>query len=357
MKLAAMLLLAQMQIAGPPVATIGQVDGDSLYTLSNVYEAHEDRRGNLYVVQQRIPYVAVFDSLGTRVATLGRKGEGPGEFGWPTHLSVVSDTIYISDRQLGKIAVYSPEFQHVRDIFVNDYPVPNGLIPGVPLFVTEDGFVANLSSREDSTTNIVFQPWRGSPTILDQFELAEVRTTVVVPGHMTFVYGSPLPEVPLARPAAGTMFLFRPRPTPTIREFTPAGWGPTRPLPFQTLKVPSSVTSEWIEKFMKLWGDEPPAPPDAMRRAFEDAATLPEESAFVTLRTGGPDGDIWVEHDLPGRPLRMVQVTEDGNIFNSFDVPEGAEVLSVRAGHVWLLELDQYDVPFLRRHRLVRSGK
>jgi hypothetical protein len=53
----------------------------------------------------------------------------------------------------------------------------------------------------------------------------------------------------------------------------------------------------------------------------------------------------------------MVQVTEDGNIFNSFDVPEGAEVLSVRAGHVWLLELDQYDVPFLRRHRLVRSGK
>jgi hypothetical protein len=113
------------------------------------------------------------------------------------------------------------------------------------------------------------------------------------------------------------------------------------------------VASEWVEQIIQTMPpDNPPAPLPALRSALEAAVTLPEKSAFTTLRVGGPDGDIWLEQKVPGQPVRMIQIDDAANILNTFTVPGGVTVLSVRAGHVWLLELDQHDVPFLRRYRL-----
>lgn len=359
MQLAAVLLLAQMQVSGPPVATIGAVDGDTLHTLSSVTAAQEDRHGNLYVVQQRTPFIAVYDSLGERIATLGRRGRGPGEFSWATHVTVLRDTIYISDVLLGKIAVYSPVFQHVRDILVRaEYP---GLTGGrsetarvSPTFVTDAGFVASIVTPDSAY--IAFQPWSGSPTVLDQYPMTDRQVTAVVPGHnLTLTVEGPLPEVPMAVPAAGSLYLFRPQPAPVLWKITPSGRGTTRALSLQQEEVPPSIKTDWVERFIEQFPPgASPAPPDALRSAFEEAATLPERSAFATLRAGGPDGDIWLEQKLPGRPVRMVRVTPTGQLVGTFDVPDGATVLSIRAGHVWLLELDELDVPFLRRYRLLQ---
>lgn len=347
------LLLAQMQVSGPPVAVIGAVDGDSLQTLTDVTAAQEDRRGNVYVVQWSIPYVAVFDTLGQRVATLGRRGDGPGEFRSVTHVSIVDDTIYVSGRS--KFAVFSPEFEHVRDIILNsEYPGVRTLRPGATgisaTYATGHGFLAFLS-RQDSLW-IVFQPWQGTPTILDGYGRSDGRVSITVGDVTIGGMAAALREVPLAVPAAGTMYLFHSRPTPTIREFAPAGWGPTVALPFEPVDVPESIKDGWIEGILESFGGNPPPIPEPTLRRELAKAPLPEKSAFATLRVGGPDGDIWVERTLPGQPVRMVRITSGGEVVGGFDVPEGASVISIRADHVWLLEHDELDVPFLRRYRL-----
>ena len=63
-----------------PEMTIGRLDGPEEYLFGNIRSIAVAGDGAVYVLDLQAQHVRVFDSLGVYVETLGRRGEGPGEF-------------------------------------------------------------------------------------------------------------------------------------------------------------------------------------------------------------------------------------------------------------------------------------
>lgn len=69
-----------------------------------------DGGGNLFVLNPDVPVVAVLDRDGGLVRTLGRRGEGPGEFKAPDDIYVWRDgTVAVADRGSGAYVVFAPD--------------------------------------------------------------------------------------------------------------------------------------------------------------------------------------------------------------------------------------------------------
>ena len=76
-----------------------------------------DGRGNLFILNPDVPVVAVLDRDGGLVRTLGRRGEGPGEFGGPDDIYVWRDgTAVVADRGRGTYVVFAPDGSFDRQV-------------------------------------------------------------------------------------------------------------------------------------------------------------------------------------------------------------------------------------------------
>lgn len=76
-----------------------------------------DGDGNLFVLNPDVPVVAVLDRDGGLVRTLGRKGEGPGEFSGPDDIYVWRDgTVAVADRGSGTYVVFARDGSFDRQV-------------------------------------------------------------------------------------------------------------------------------------------------------------------------------------------------------------------------------------------------
>lgn len=65
-------------------------------------------RGELYVVDEQAAQILVFDSTGTFLRPLGRKGAGPGEYGRPYSVAWLHDTLALLDPGNSRIGLFAP---------------------------------------------------------------------------------------------------------------------------------------------------------------------------------------------------------------------------------------------------------
>lgn len=78
-----------------------------------------DGRGNLFVLNPDAAVVAVVDRSGGLVRTLGRRGEGPGEFSGPDVIYVWRDgTAVVADVGSGTYVVFAPDGSFDRQVNV-----------------------------------------------------------------------------------------------------------------------------------------------------------------------------------------------------------------------------------------------
>ena len=73
----------------------GRFGGDDLHHPVGI--AYLPTRNRLYVVDRSQHHVVVFRPDGTRIGTLGEYGSAPGQFNYPTHLSVRGDRLLVAD--------------------------------------------------------------------------------------------------------------------------------------------------------------------------------------------------------------------------------------------------------------------
>lgn len=70
-------------------------------------------RGHILVSQSREGFIKVFGPNG-ETAKIGRPGQGPGEFRYPTQIGFVGDSLYAVDHALVRVYRFSPDFKFVR---------------------------------------------------------------------------------------------------------------------------------------------------------------------------------------------------------------------------------------------------
>lgn len=122
-----------------PELRIGEMEGAEEYLLGDLGSLAVDEEGRIYAFDGQVPALRVYDAQGGFVRTLGREGEGPGEYKQPdpNGLAVLPDgRILLNDPGNGRINVYLPTGE-----VLDSWPTRGGMWTDYPLFTGPDGHV------------------------------------------------------------------------------------------------------------------------------------------------------------------------------------------------------------------------
>lgn len=84
---------------------VGRADGDSAEIFGFVTDAAFGPGGSIYVADPGQHRIVVLDSDGRFVRTIGRPGQGPGEFLDPSSIALLRDTLFVYDGRQGRVSV------------------------------------------------------------------------------------------------------------------------------------------------------------------------------------------------------------------------------------------------------------
>lgn len=120
-------LVARVSPEGLTLGAFGQADLKQPTGM-----ARDPVRGRIYVADTPNHHIKVYDDTFTLVATIGSKGEQPGQFNSPTHLAFANDVLYVSDTLNSRIQMLAPDGAPLkafgrRGLFVGDMPRPKGV--------------------------------------------------------------------------------------------------------------------------------------------------------------------------------------------------------------------------------------
>ncbi len=107
-------------LAEVPEASVGVLEGDRAELFASIRAGALGPHG-MYVLDGSYHEVRVFDQTGSHVMSLGREGDGPGEFRNPTGLVVGRDsTITVWDRGLHRLTVFGHDGEVLRTATVTE---------------------------------------------------------------------------------------------------------------------------------------------------------------------------------------------------------------------------------------------
>jgi len=326
--------------------------------------------GELYVGQQMAGEVRIHAPSGELLGRFGTTGNGPGEYQGIAAVSVVADTVYVSDQRLRRVTLLERDGSFIRtERFLVDPGPP--LIPQPPLQVLPGGNavatpgVPSLLAHEGTPITIFLVDRHG-----------EVLETLVVWLSMqdgTWFEAArgagsrrlPTSDSPLwAASWDGTWFAKVDRPFPsgtTPPEFTitlldlsggaavsqSVGYDPTPMDP----AVADSAVADAIEFVAMLNGSR-----EGVERRVRDEYRVSDWWAPVDALQVSEEGDVWVRRERPGTATATWEVYRvlEGVPSVRVELPAAVDIRIVTANHVWAVVRTEFGVPEVVRYRIER---
>jgi hypothetical protein len=114
--------------------------------------------GNIAVNDQKAHHILVFDENGNFIRKIGRKGQGPGEFGNPYSMTATSKAIIIGDNSNMRIQFFDFEGNYVRSFkifkaFWDIESTHNELIYGISMRVRPEEEIVNVMDNDGVILN------------------------------------------------------------------------------------------------------------------------------------------------------------------------------------------------------------
>ena len=120
---------AQARLRLEEVLSIGSLAGDD-DAFGRVMAVAMDGRGRILVADDLAHHFKVFEASGAHLATVGSKGEGPGEFESPWGIAAgTGDSVFVWDSDRSRVSVFSPRYDWVRDTRVSPAWQVNSMVP------------------------------------------------------------------------------------------------------------------------------------------------------------------------------------------------------------------------------------
>jgi hypothetical protein len=134
----------------------GDDDEDVLFGVISAVDI--DERGNVYALDMQLSQVFVFDRDGNLLRTIGREGEGPGEFRRAGHMFLTPDgNVAVLQQMPGKLVLLTPDGKPA-----GDFPGPKGADGGMIAYFEggRAGDAIVLNTREMSRSESKFSVQR-----------------------------------------------------------------------------------------------------------------------------------------------------------------------------------------------------
>jgi len=131
--------------------TIGLEEGDENFMFGGSVEVTADEKGNIFVLDWDQKRIQKFDPSGKYLLTIGRKGQGPGEFGniWTMRFDD-KGRIYATDIVNRRVSFFDKETGQYRDAVKTETGT------GGVIFFSNGTCFTSRDSREETPTGIVF---------------------------------------------------------------------------------------------------------------------------------------------------------------------------------------------------------
>lgn len=135
-----------------------------------------DAQGRIYVLDQGNYRVQVFDADGRFMRTLGREGQGPGEFQYPLSLAVGDDRLLVVDGGNARVGIWDLDGTHIGDVGIERAGLLGtraDLFPDASILID----YADRQSLNEATGKVVRLYWESGR--MESF--AEVTAIVRIP--------------------------------------------------------------------------------------------------------------------------------------------------------------------------------
>lgn len=331
-------------LAEEPTLRIGAQDGDPAYLFDRIAAVRMLPSGGLVVADGGSATVRVYDASGAHMASMGRRGQGPGEFGSIGYLEVrAPDTVLAYDTSNYRATRFLLDGTHVNDVSIRTA----GGAPEVYIgtYSNGDAAVAALVPPTRGGTDILADrmavsraAWNGT-TVVELGTLEGIRRA----GGVAVVPFSPFLHARLARDSVfhtdGREPVVRVLGTDgrTARSFPVPIEAPDHGTAWRTLRaeLEARELTSWIEDIPAEVAAEP----------------VPAIAAMLL----GRGGNLWLKHYDPavdathlrdGRPTggRWTVAAPEGDVIAEIAMPENFAPLDVSTDRVAGVHVDSLGV-------------
>lgn len=316
--------------------------------------------------------IRLYSASGELIGSLGREGEGPGEFLSAFQLGRLRDSLTVYDDDLNRFTVFGPDGTLGRVVRVADRARPGPEVEELPrwgfteeMYLTLDGIVARVigveplpdgSKRRESV--VVRMDETGlAETVLGRFveEIPGVRLSV---GNVTHSATFPYPNLLRYHLALdGSRYVVAEAAVhgPDVGTYSVIAIGAQgdtaffRRYPFDAVPVSKQYADSVIAA--RSVGIEERSP--RLAATYRRRAALPPILPPVLSVWNGRDGTVWVglRSSAPGREYLILDPT--GEPLGRVTLPPGASIRVVDQEHAWTVETDDFGIQSVVRYRIV----
>jgi hypothetical protein len=365
-----------------PTRTIVRPAAAYAEPFSEIRDIRELRDGRVIVVDGRELTVQLVDMTAGSATTIGRTGEGPGEYRWPGRLyQLPGDSTLLHDQSGGRLLIIGPDGKPGDLYDPNRNAGEDERARAFRFFVQDSDTRGRLYGRA--------QPIRIGAN--GQLELADSAAIVRLDrasGRRDTV--AMLPERRDANAQMmGGVVMTQPRMTafPAWDHWALAGDGRVASITFDPYRVeyfdpggstvrgaPIPYTRIRLDDALKeLWKAESSAPAMAMqysraggtttigpiRRPYREPSEWPE---FLPPYRGssvfGPDGMLWIPRAVAaGQPPLYDIIDRNGRLVERVQLPARHKLVGFGRESVYLVRLDDDDLQYLGRYPLPTASQ
>lgn len=142
---------AACAIGAEPAAVIGEDEGDEHQWFSSIRGAGRLSDGSIVAIDRNSAEVRIYDKNGGHLRSMGRNGEGPGEFEDPFLMWIAAgDTLWVGDYRPWRYNLFTPQGEFVRRVNLTPILVNP---PSSGGGVLDNGYSVNTSSKRARREN------------------------------------------------------------------------------------------------------------------------------------------------------------------------------------------------------------
>jgi hypothetical protein len=355
--------LAAPQMRASHELRIGS-DSEPEYEFTVIRDAVLDDAGNLFVLLPREQQIRVYSPNGRFLRSIGRKGQGPGEFMWPLGLGWKGDTLWVRDVELGRVYLFGVDGRLHRTItkrmplvggrYMSGPPVSvlaDGRLLGVgdaPSIMIADGHVKKVPmlifSEQDESFRMIRELWqehlygnqppgRTRPGVHFAQRLADAPLwTVAVDGSRIVVIDRSASEGP-----ARTTF--------EVTVFDTSGAAVKRSIPYLPRPVSKSFRDSVVQQSLN--------PKHLPGEYDEEVVYTPAFRPPVTDAVLTRDGRLWLKREFSFEKQTDWDVLDSSlRIVGRVRLPSDFQLMDGSGDIIWGVRTGSDDVPYLSRYRL-----